>query len=134
MYKLIEENEIIVDFITQNMGNSKDDKDQAQQDIEEEEEENILIPDEHPEQFTSLDELQQKLEDMKKLLEKKLKEEDRKKIEQLYNLYLQQKKFNKSSDNIFAQKNREKLKKLKRKNLEKVKMRKEKKRKKKRKK
>ena len=28
---------------------------------------------------------------MKKLLEKKLKDEDRKKIEQLYNLYLQQK-------------------------------------------
>ena len=69
-----------------------DDNDQNQIDIEdEEEEENILIPDEHPEQFTSLDELQQKLEDMKKLLEKKLKDDDRKKIEQLYNLYLQQK-------------------------------------------
>ena len=93
LYKLIEENETIVDFITQNMVSSKDNKDQDQQDIddEEEEEENILIPDEHPEQFTSLDELQQKLEDMKKLLEKKLKDEDRKKIEQLYNLYLQQK-------------------------------------------
>ena len=83
LYKLIEENEAIVDYLSQNMGSSNDDNDQNQIDIEdEEEEENILIPDEHPEQFTSLDELQQKLEDMKKLLEKKLKDEDRKKIEQ----------------------------------------------------
>ena len=92
LYKIIEENEAIVDFLSQNLS-SGEEKTESQIDVgsEEEEEDNILIPDEHPEQFTSLDELQQKLEDIKKLLEKKLKDEDRKKIEQLYNLYLQQK-------------------------------------------
>ena len=90
LYKLIEENEAIVDFLSQSNNNSEEKK-EGQIDIGEEEEDNVLIPDEHPEQFTSLDELQKKLEDMKKLLEKKLKDEDRKKIEQLYNLYLQQK-------------------------------------------
>ena len=39
-----------------------------------------------------MDELQEKLEGIKELLDKKnLKEEDRKKIELLYNYYLQQK-------------------------------------------
>ena len=92
LYKIIEENEAIVDFLSQNLS-SGEEKTESQIDVgsEEDEEDNILIPDEHPEQFTSLDELQQKLEDIKKLLEKKLKDEDRKKIEQLYNLYLQQK-------------------------------------------
>ena len=92
LYKIIEENEAIVDFLSQNLS-SGEEKTESQIDVgsEEEEEDNILIPDEHPEQFTSLDELQQKLEDIKKLLAKKLKDEDRKKIEQLYNLYLQQK-------------------------------------------
>ena len=92
LYKLIEENEAIVDFLSQS-DNKPEEKNENQIDIggEGTEEDNLLIPDEHPEQFTSLDELQKKLEDMKKLLEKKLKDEDRKKIEQLYNLYLQQK-------------------------------------------
>ena len=90
LYKMIEENEVIVNFLSQNLDSPDENNNQV--DIgEEEEEDNILIQDEHPEHFTSLEELQQKLEDMKKLLEKKLKDEDRKKIEQLYNLYLQQK-------------------------------------------
>ena len=96
LYKLLEENEIIVDFLTQSVNdtNTSDDNNAVESiDIgEEEEEDNILIPDEHPEHFTNLEELQSKLDDIKKLLEnKKLKEEDKKKIEQLYNLYLQQK-------------------------------------------
>ena len=52
----------IVDFLSQNLS-SGEEKTESQIDVgsEEDEEDNILIPDEHPEQFTSLDELQQKL-------------------------------------------------------------------------
>ena len=54
--------------------------------------EEILIPDEHPEETTSLEELDQQLTSIKKLLEnKKLKEEDRNKLLKLEKLYTQQK-------------------------------------------
>ena len=96
LYKIIEENEAIVDFLSQEPTISSQKEcecENEQMEIEgDDEEDNILIPDEHPEDFTSLDELEDKLNDIKKLLEnKKLKEEDRKKIEKLHNLYLQQK-------------------------------------------
>ena len=95
LYKIIEENEAIVDFLSQEPSSSSNQQEGETVQIDvggEEEEDNILIPDEHPENFTSLDELQEKLENIKKLLENKnLKDEDKKKIEQLYNLYLQQK-------------------------------------------
>ena len=92
LYKMIEENEAIVEFLSQEPSISTNkDGETIQIDVGEEED-NILIPDEHPEQFTCLNDLQEKLDDLKKLLEKKnLKEDDRKKVEQLYNLYLQQK-------------------------------------------
>ena len=97
LYKMIEENEQIVNFLSQKSSKSKNDnQDGEMMDIEAEEEDddNILIPDEHPEQFTSLIELQEKLDDIKKILEnKKIKDEIRKKVEKLYNLYLQQKIF-----------------------------------------
>ena len=95
LYKMLEENEAIVDFLSQEPDTSNNNESETVEiscGEEEEEEDNILIPDEHPEQFTSLEELQEKLEDVKKLLENQnLKPEDRKKVEQLYNLYLQQK-------------------------------------------
>ena len=92
LYKLLEENEIIVDFLTQNTANNADNNETVESiDVGEEEEDEVLIPDEHPEHFTNLEELESKLEDIKKLLDKKLKDEDKKKVERLYNLYLQQK-------------------------------------------
>ena len=93
LYQILEENEKIVNFLSQDS-------------LEEEEiqlYDSILIPDEHPEQITSLPKLQNDLENIKKLLEhKKLKEEDRKKLEQLRDLYLMQKNIlieNKSKTN-----------------------------------
>ena len=93
LYKMLEENETIVNFLSQERSSSRNQEDVIMKNTEEEEvDDNILIPDEHPEQFTSLEELQGKLEDLKKILDsKKLKVEDKKKIEILYNLYLQQK-------------------------------------------
>ena len=79
LYKILEENEKIVNFLTQ-------DKDEDDEDNEN------LIPDEHPERITSLAEMQKCLDNFKKLLEdKNMSKENRKKIEQLHNLYLKQK-------------------------------------------
>ena len=59
---------------------------------EDEDDEDILIPDEHPEETTSLEELDHQLESLSKLLENEnLKEEERKKLEKLQKLYTQQK-------------------------------------------
>ena len=97
LYKMIEENEAIVDFLSQDPSPSYTEGETVEiscgeEDDDDDEEDNILIPDEHPEQFTNLEELEEKLEGIKQLLENKnLKEEDRKKVEQLHNLYLQQK-------------------------------------------
>ena len=67
-------------------------KESKKEDNIEDDDEDILIPDEHPEETTSLDELEEKLASITKLLEKKnLKEEQIKKLEQLEKLYLQQK-------------------------------------------
>ena len=52
----------------------------------------MLIPSEHPEEITNLIELESKIKDIDNLLNKKgLKDEDKKKLEKLKNLYLQQK-------------------------------------------
>ena len=70
---------------------------EAQQKAEEEQnpegdDEDILIPDEHPEENTSLEELDEQLESLKKLLEdENLKEEERKKLLKLQKLYTHQK-------------------------------------------
>jgi len=54
--------------------------------------EDILIPDAHPEETTSLEELDEQIDSLKKLLEnEKLKEDERKKLEQLLKLYNHQK-------------------------------------------
>ena len=97
LLKLLEENEIIIEFLTQK------DKKENQQDTnggngdeegteDESEDEELLIPDEHPEKITSLTELEQNIKDITNLLEsKKLTEEQRQKLEKLKNLYLQHK-------------------------------------------
>ena len=84
LYKLLESNEAIINFLTQERPEKEED--------EEEPDEDILVPDEHPEETHSLEELEQKIADLKVQLNKKnLKPDDRKKLEKLYNFYLQQK-------------------------------------------
>ena len=63
--KLIEENEAIVNFVSQDVSSSttvNQARENFQIEVGEEEENDILIPDEHPEHFTSLEELQERAE------------------------------------------------------------------------
>ena len=77
LFNLLEANEKIVEFLSKET---------------EVEEEVDLIPSEHPEKITSLQELEAKIDQLNELLKKdNLKDEDKKKIELLKNLYLQQK-------------------------------------------
>ena len=85
LLKFLEDNEIIIDFLTKK--NIKEEND-----ISDNDDEDILIPNEHPENITNISQLEQNIKDIEKLLEnKKLNEEQRKKLEKLKNLYLQQK-------------------------------------------
>ena len=85
LYKLLEANEAIINFLTQ-------ERPEQEEEEAEPEEEDVLVPDEHPEDFTSLEELEEKIKQIKAQLEKKnIKSDDRKKLEKLYNLYMQQK-------------------------------------------
>jgi hypothetical protein len=86
LYKLLEANEAIINFLTQERPEIEEEEEL------EPEEDDILVPDEHPEDYTSLEELEHKIKQIKAQLEKKnIKPDDRKKLEKLYNLYLQQK-------------------------------------------
>lgn len=77
LYKLLEANEAIINFLTQERPEKEEEEEEEE--IDPEEEEDILVPDEHPEDYTSLEELEQKMEDLEKQLEKKnIKPEDRK--------------------------------------------------------
>ena len=88
LYKLLEENEAIINFLTQERPQQEEDDD----DQEPDEDDDTLVPDEHPEEFTSYEELEQKIQQIKAQLDKKnIKPEDRKKLEKLYNFYMQQK-------------------------------------------
>ena len=93
LFQLLDENEQIVDFLSQETEEEGESNANAQSKKEEVEvEEDLLIPSEHPEDITSLPELETKMAQINKLLEKQnLKPEDKKKLEQLKNLYLQQK-------------------------------------------
>ena len=87
LYKLLEENEAIINFLTQERPKQDDEEEDIQA-----EDEDVLLPDEHPEEFTSLEELERKIQQIKVHLDKKnIRPDDRKKLEKLYNLYLQQK-------------------------------------------
>ena len=83
----------IYELIKDNTEQKEDKKDDNNEEFEDEDDdEDALIPDEHPELTTSLGELDEQLESIKKLLKKKdLKDEERKKLEKLETLYIQQK-------------------------------------------
>ena len=86
LLKLLEENEIIIDFLS-----NKNKKEEIIS-SDEEDDDDILIPDEYPEKIISLSQIEQNIKDIEKLLEnKKLKEEQKIKLEKLKNLYIQQK-------------------------------------------
>ena len=109
LFQLLDENEAIVDFLGQDEDEDENENQESssttqetetkkkrepknKQETENKEEEDVLIPSYNPEEITSLPELETKMEQIKKLLENKnLKSEDKKKLEQLKNLYLQQK-------------------------------------------
>jgi hypothetical protein len=97
LFQLLDENEKIVDFLSSEEKENEKKEEESTTDNEkknekEEEDEDLLIPSEHPEDITSLPELETKMAQINKLLENKnLKPEDKKKLEQLKNLYLQQK-------------------------------------------
>ena len=75
LYKLLESNEAIINFLTQEKPKKEEEEEEP------EETEDILLPDEHPEETTSLEELEQKIADLKVQLNKKnLKPDDKKKI------------------------------------------------------
>ena len=84
LLKFLEENENIIDFLSK--------KNKKEENNNEDNDDDILIPDEHPENITNISQLDQNIKDIEKLLEnKKLNEEQRKKLEKLKNLYFQQK-------------------------------------------
>ena len=95
LFQLLDENEQIVDFLSQDTGDDEDESTINKNQIgvtQKKEEDDFLIPPENPEKITSLSELETKLAQINKLLDNKnLKPEDKKKIDQLKNLYLQQK-------------------------------------------
>ena len=95
LFQLLDENEKIVDFLSQEPSEDKKEGDEEEEEIIEKnstQEEDLLIPSDHPEEITSLPELETKMAQINKLLENKnLKPEDKKKLEQLKSLYLQQK-------------------------------------------
>ena len=106
LFKLLEENQAVVEFLNkekevENIKNTNNDnlKNNNSQDIKENdniEDENdnddFMLPNEHPENILQLNDIEEKLRDISILLEnKKLREEQRRKIAILKNLFLQQK-------------------------------------------
>ena len=82
LYKSIEEKEEIINLIQPNINNGKEINDFYE----------LLIPDEHPENITDLNQLEKDIVTLKKFLEdKKINKEERDKVHKLYNLFLQQK-------------------------------------------
>mgnify|MGYP002624196291 CR=1 FL=1 len=85
LYKILKDNDKIVDFLCQEVPENDEIINVNF---------NELSPDEHPERTTSLSKLQNTLDDIKELLNNQsliLNEENRRKLEQLYDLYFQQK-------------------------------------------
>ena len=84
LYKILTENENIINFLS-----STPDENKKEEKVENDD---ILIPDEHPEEITDLTELTTKMESISNLLNQKNLPEDKKdKLQKLYDLYLQQK-------------------------------------------
>ena len=111
LFQILDENERIVDFLSRDEEEDSTEKEKEDDDkVEENIEEDFLIPSEHPEEITNLKELEKKILDIENLLNKKgLKEDDKKKLEKLKNLYLQQKnilienKTEKAKDEVISQ-------------------------------
>ena len=85
LYKLSTENEKIIDFLSK----ASKHKEEKEEDKDEEELENddILIPDSHPEKITDLSELTSKIESIEKLLkEENIQKEKKLKLEKLLDL------------------------------------------------
>ena len=102
LYKLLTENEKIIDFLS----TAPKHNEEKEEDKEEEELENddILIPDSHPEKITDLSELTSKIESIEKLLkEENIQKEKKLKLEKLLDLYLQQKNILIENETIAAQ-------------------------------
>ena len=82
LYKSIEEKEEIINLLQPNINDGKEINDFY----------GLLIPDEHPENVTDLNQLEKDLEILKKFLDdKNINKEKRNKVDKLYNLYLQKK-------------------------------------------
>ena len=83
LFQLLDENEQIVDFLSQDTGDDEDESTINKNQIgvtQKKEEDDFLIPPENPEKITSLSELETKLAQINKLLDNKnLKPEDKKK-------------------------------------------------------
>ena len=119
LFKLLEENQAVVEFLNKDkeienlkfsnitskyVNNLKFDVIKEENSEDENDNDEFMLPDEHPEKNLSLNELEEKLRDISILLEnKKLREEQRKKIAILKNLFLQQK-------NIFVENETNKVK------------------------
>ena len=92
LFQLLDENEQIVDFLSQEKEEDENEQNKNLERKETTKEEDILVPPDNPEDITSLPELETKMAQINKLLDNKnLKAEEKKKLEQLKNLYLQQK-------------------------------------------
>ena len=94
MYKTLEENERIINFLSSGHKKSNKNISLEEDDVydDDEEEEESLVCDEHPEKITDLAELKTKMESIEDYLKKKnLDKTKREKLEKLYDLYNQQK-------------------------------------------
>ena len=90
LFQLLDENEQIVDFLSQDTGDDESEGTINKNGIgvtQKKEEDDYLVPSEQPEKITSLPELETKLAQINNLLDKKnLKPEEKKKLEQVKTL------------------------------------------------
>ena len=115
LYKLLEENQAVLEFLNKNkeiekiktsstIKNNKRNKEDNSDIESDNDNDEFMLPDEHPEENLPLDELEEKLRDISILLQNRLiKDEQKKKLAILENLFLQQK-------NIFIENKTKKVK------------------------
>ena len=105
LFKLLEENQSVIEFLNKDKEIKKLKMSSFNPDNESDyDNDEFMLPDEHPEKTLPLDELEEKLRDISILLENRLiKEEQKKKLAILKNLFLQQK-------NIFVENKTKKVK------------------------
>ena len=92
LLKILKENQKIIDFLSKEPVSEKESSIIKKGKEKKEKEEDIIYPSSVPEDITSLPEIESKMAQINKLLtEKNINPNDKKKLEQLKNLYLQQK-------------------------------------------